>query len=527
MHPISNFVSYEKLSLSYKAFATALTEINIPKSIQEALVQPEWKKAVMEEVNALEKNKTWEYSKMLAGKKLVGCKWVFAVKHNSDGSVNHFKARLVSKGFTQSYGIDYEETFAPVAKLNSICVLLSLVANLDWPLQQLDIRNAFLNGDLEEEVYMEVPPGLESQENFGKVCKLKKSLYDLKQSPRAWFERLTRVVRQHGFTQCQTDHTMFIKHSSNGKRAIMIVYVDDIILTGDYFEEIKYLKEILGREFEIKDLGQLKYFLGMEVARSHKGIYVSQRKYTLDLLKDTGMLGCKPVPTPMDLVNKVQLEETEQLTDKRRYQRLVGKLIYLSHTRPDIGFSVGMVSRYMNEPMVKHLEAVFRILQYLKQNPGGGLFFKKSADKDVLVFTYADWAGCPANRRSTTGYCTYVWGNIVTWCSKKQSVIARSSAEAEFRAMYQGICEGIWLRRMLNELGISNSSPMTLLCDNKVAIEIAKNPIHHDKMKHVEIDRHFIKEKVEEGILSLTYVPTGHQVVDILTKALSRNSLNF
>lgn len=472
----------------------------------------------------LKKNDTWEYVKLPPGKKLVGCKWVFAVKRNADGSVNRFKARLVAKGFTQSYGIDYKETFAPVAKLNSIRVLLSLAANLDWPLQQLDIKNAFLNGDLEEDVYMEVPPGLASPENFGKVCKLKKSLYGLKQSPQAWFDRLTRVIKNQGYIQCQTDHTMFIKHSLDGKRSILIVYVDDIILTGDWLDEITCLKDVLGREFEIKDLGQLKYFLGMEVARSHKGIVVSQRKYNLDLLKETGMLGCKPATTPTDPVNKINVEESEQLTDKGRYQRLVGKLIYLSHTRPDISFAVGMVSRFMNKPTKRHLDAVYRILQYLKKSPGVGLFFKKSSARELSVFTDADWAGSLTDRRSTSGYCSFIWGNIVTWRSKKQSVVARSSAEAELRAMCNGICDGIWLLRMLKELKIYNSGNMNLFCDNKAAIEISRNPVHHDRTKHVEIDRHFIVEKIEGGILKPIYVPTSYQTADILTKALPKNS---
>lgn len=314
------------------------------------------------------------------------------MKYNADGTINRFKARLVANGFTQSYGVDYEETFAPVAKLNSIRVLLSLAANLDWPLHQLDIKNAFLNGDLEEEVYMDVPPGLDTEDSFRKVCILKKSLYGLKQSPRSWFERLTRVVKKHGFTQCQTDHTMFIKSASTGKKAIMIVYVDDIILTGDHVEELKHLKDVLAKEFEVKDLGKLKYFLGMEVARSHKGIFVTQRKYTVDLLRETGMLGCKPVSTPMEPQGKQHMEGSRP-TDKGSYQRLVGKLIYLSYTRPDISFVVGMVSRYMNQPTKNHREAVLRILQYLKQSPGKGLFFGKTTKRQVEIFTDADWGG--------------------------------------------------------------------------------------------------------------------------------------
>nr|CAN83808.1 hypothetical protein VITISV_026963 [Vitis vinifera] len=361
-----------------------------------------------EEIQALEKNGTWEISELPEGKRPVGCKWIFTVKHNPDGSINRFKARLVAKGFTQSYGIDYEETFAPVAKLNSIRVLLSVAVNLDWNLHQLDVKNAFLNRELEEEVYMKIPPSMETLENSGKVCKLRKSLYGLKQSPRAWFDRLTRVVKKHGFIQCQADHTLFMKHSKEGEMTLFIVYVDDIIITGDDEEEIGNLKKLLAREFEIKDLGQLRYFLGMEVGRTKEGIVVTQRKYVLDLLQETGMLGCKPVDTPMDPIGKIDKDNDNHPTDKDRYQRLVGKLIYLTHTRPDIGFAMSMVSRYMNNPTERHMKVVYRILQYLKKSPGRGLYFKKTSSREVEVFTDADWAGSLTDRRSTTGYCSYV-----------------------------------------------------------------------------------------------------------------------
>ncbi|RVW26375.1 Retrovirus-related Pol polyprotein from transposon TNT 1-94 [Vitis vinifera] len=236
----------------------------------EAFKYPKWKAVVDEEVQALEKNGTWEITDLPRGKKPVGCKWIFTVKYKADGNVDRYKAQLVAKGFTQSYGIDYQETFAPVAKLNTVHVLLSLAANLDWSLHQLDVKNAFLNGDLEEEVYMDIPAGLETTSNFNKVYRLRKSLYGLKQSPRAWFERFTKVVKGYGSVQCQSDHTLFVKHFPEGKLAIIIVYVDDIILTGDHEEKIDLLKKLLTKEFEIKDLGNLKYFLGMEIARSKK-----------------------------------------------------------------------------------------------------------------------------------------------------------------------------------------------------------------------------------------------------------------
>ncbi|RVW55393.1 Retrovirus-related Pol polyprotein from transposon RE1 [Vitis vinifera] len=403
----------------------ASTEIQVPQNIQEAFKYPKWKAAVDEEVWALEKNGTWEITNLPRCKKPVGCKWIFTVKYKADGNVDRYKARLVAKGFTQSYGIDYQETFAPVSKLNTVRVLLSLAANLDWSLHQLDVKNAFLNGDLEEEVYMDIPAGLETTSNFNK-------------------------------------------------------------------------------EFEIKDLGNLKYFLGMEIARSKKGIAVSQHKYVLDLLNETGMLGCKPTETPMDTTVKLEESDGSAPVDKGRYQRLVGKLIYLSHTRPDIGFSVSVVSQFMNNPTEKHMTAVIRILRYLKMTPG------------------KDWAGLVTDRRSTSSYCSFVWGNLVTWRSKKQSVVARSSAEAEFRAMAQGICEGIWLNRLLEELRVPLKHPMVLYCDNQAAISIAKNPVHHDRTKHVDIDRHFIKEKIEEGVFKVSYTPTNCQTADILTKALVR-----
>ncbi|WKA06926.1 hypothetical protein VitviT2T_024803 [Vitis vinifera] len=483
-HPISNHVTYGKLSQNFQAFITSLEDDRIPSNIQEALQQPEWKTAVQEEIQALEKNGTWEISELPEGKRPAGCKWIFTVKHNPDGSINRFKARLVAKGFTQSYGIDYEETFAPVAKLNSIRVLLSVAVNLDWNLHQLDVKNAFLNGELEEEVYMKIPPSMETPENSGKVY-----------------------------------HTLFMKHSKECEMTLFIVYVDDIIITGDDEEGIGNRKKLLAREFEIKDLGQLRYFLGMEVGRTKKGIVVTQRKYVLDLLQETGMLGCKPVDTPMDPIGKTDKDNDSHPTDKDKYQRLVGKLIYLTHTRPDIGFAVSMVSRYMNNPTERHMKAVYRILQYLKKSPGRGLYFKKTSSREVEVFTDADWAGSLTDRRSTTGYCSYMWGNLVTWRSKKQSVVARSSAEAKFKAMAHGICEGTWLQRILKELGIISNSTMTVLCDNKATISIAKNPVQHDRTKHVEIDRHFIKEKLEGGTIRLMYIPSSRQTADILTKA--------
>ncbi|RVW39753.1 Copia protein [Vitis vinifera] len=387
-HPIGNYVTYEGLSPSYRAFATSLDDTQVPNTIQEALKISEWKKAVQDEIDALEKNGTWTITDLPVGKRPVGCKWIFTIKYKQmDQSKD---SRLV-------------------------WILLSLAVNQDWCLQQLDIKNAFLNGDLEEEVYMEIPPGFEES-----------------------------------MAKNQADHTLFVKKSHAGKLAILIVYVDDIILSGNDMGVLQNLKKYLSEEFEVKDLGNLKYFLGMEVARSRKGIVVSQRKYILDLLKKTGMLGCKPIDTPMDSQKKLGIEKESTPVDRGRYQRLVGRLI-IFHT-------------------------LGQILLCRK-----GLFFRKTENRDTEVYSDADWAGNIIDRRSTSGYCSFVWGNLVTWRSKKQSVVARSSAEAEYRALAQGICEGIWIKGVLSELGQMSSSPILMMCDNQAAISIAKNPVQHDR----------------------------------------------
>ncbi|KAL5823155.1 hypothetical protein ACOSQ4_021055 [Xanthoceras sorbifolium] len=376
-HPLNLFLSYKNLSHNHRAFLTSLNRIAISKTLSEALGDKNWRNAMKVEMEALEKNETWDLVKLPKGKKPVECKWVFTVKYKSDGTLERYKARLVAKGYTQTYGIDYLETFAPVAKMNTVRVLLSLATNFGWNLQQFDVKNAFLHGNLEEEIYMKVPLGFGSTNEEQVVCKLKKALYGLKQSPRAWFGRFTKVMLNLGFKQSQGDHTLFVRHSPLGGVTALLVYVDDIIVTGDDMEGIDRLKKCLVKEFEIKELRRLKYFLGIEVAHSRQGIFISQQKYVIDLLKDTGKLGCKPVDTPIEFNHKLCDLPEDAAVDRGNYQRLVGKLIYLSHTRPDIAYAVSVVSQFMHNPKETHLKAVNRILQYLKGSPGKGILFRR------------------------------------------------------------------------------------------------------------------------------------------------------
>ncbi|KAL0548434.1 hypothetical protein IC582_012885 [Cucumis melo] len=337
---------------------------------------------------------------------------------------------------------------------------------------------------------MSPPLGFEAEFN-NQVCKLRKYLYGLKQSPRAWFDRFSTFIKSQGYNQGHSVHTLFTKISKAGKIAILIVYIDNIVLTGDDTDEIVQLKKKMGFEFEIKDLGNLKYFLGMEIARSKEGISVSQRKYTLDLLAETGMLGCRPTDTSIEFNAKLGIQVIEFLLIKKNIGAWWEKLIYLSHTRPNISLVVSTVSQFMHAPYVDQMEAVNRIL-----------------------------------RKSTSGYCTFVWDNLVIWRSKKQSVLAKSSSEVEYRAMSLRICEKIWLQKVLFDL-IRSETPMKLFCDNKAAISIANNPIQHDRTKYVEIDRHFIKERLGNGSICILYISSSQQVVDVLTKELLRPNFDF
>lgn len=518
-YPIASFVSYGKLSLASRSMISTLDTINVPKTIGEALNHSGWRDAMIDEINALDHNNTWELVELPVGKKAIGCKWVFTVKVNPDGSMARLKARLVAKGYAQTYGVDYSKTFSPVAKVSSIRLFISLAATYDWTLHQLDVKNAFLHGDLHEEVYMEQQLGFVAQGEYGRVCKLRKSLYGLKQSPRAWFGRFNAVVTEFGLRRSSYDHSVFFASSSSGC-ILLVVYVDDIVITGSDGTRIKKLKDFLASRFQTKDLGPLKYFLGIEVSRTRKGICLSQRKYCLDILRDSGMIETKPCESPMVPNIKLKADDGDSLENPEKYRRVVGKLNYLTITRPDIAFPVSVVSQFMSSPRTSHWDAVTHILKYLKGAPGHGILYQNHGHHVIEGFTDADYNGDPTNRRSTTRYCVFVGGNLVSWKSKKQNVVSRSSAEFEYKAMAQTTCELIWVRNLLGEIGFAQSKPMNLYCDNEAAIHIANNPVFHERTKHIEVDCHFTREKLEDGTISTPHVRTGSQLADVFTKAL-------
>ncbi|CAM8888286.1 unnamed protein product [Rhodiola kirilowii] len=524
-YPISNFVQYKNCSPTHQRYIFQVSSIVEPTSYAQASKDPKWQIVMEKELTALQNNNTWLFTPLPPNKNCVGSKWIFRVKRHSDGTIERYKARLVAKGFSQEEGLDYNETFAPVVKMTTVRTVIALAASKDWPLFQLDVDNAFLHGDLHEEVYMTPPPGFyKTEKQLGMVCKLTKSLYGLKQAPRQWFSKFTDSLVTYGFVQSPHDHSLFT-YNHNGEFLILLVYVDDVIITGTSIPRIDHVKAFIHDAFRIKDLGTLKYFLGLEVARSSKGIFINQRKYVLDLLAETGLLACKPSSTPMDVKEKLALSTAEKISDPTQYRKLVGKLVYLNVTRPDIAFAVHTLSQFLASPTTDHLQAAQRVLRFIKGAPGQGLFYPAKGSLVLEAFCDADWASCPVTRRSTTGYCVKLGPSLISWRTRKQATVSRSSAESEYRAMANTCCELVWLNALLRDLHITVPTPIALYCDNQSATHIAKNPVFHERTKHIELDCHLVRQHFTSGFISPRFIASSNQPADMFTKALPADSL--
>ncbi|KAF5823492.1 putative RNA-directed DNA polymerase [Helianthus annuus] len=521
-YSIDKTVNYACLSKENFSFVSLLNKTLEPTCYDEAAKDPRWVEAMNKEMEALFRNNTWTLVDLPPGRKPIGCKWVYKVKYKSSGEIERFKARLVAKGFNQREGLDFGETFSPVVKMVTVRCIIALAVQNDWPMFQLDINNAFLYGTINEDVYMCLPKGYYSPDET-RVCKLVKSLYGLKQAPRKWNEKLSSVLVDYGFVQSKCDHSMYVL-SRNGVFIVLLVYVDDIVVTGNNIDEVNKIKGVLNLNFQIKDLGKLKYFLGIEVLYNKSGVCLNQRKYCLELLSEFGYLACKPIKTPIEqsyLITAKISKNQSVLKNITGFQKLVGKLIYLSLTRPDISYAVQFLSQFMHSPTDMHLQIALRLLRYLKSGPGCGLLFKKDDKLGLVGFVDSDWAKCLSTRKSVTGYCVYLGGSLVSWKSKKQSTVSRSTGEAEYRAMCSATCEIMWLLNLLREVGVNCELPVKLYCDSKAAISIAANPVFHEKTKHFEVDLHFLREKVGSGIIETVKVDSESQPADGFTKGLS------
>ncbi|KAJ9541585.1 hypothetical protein OSB04_028091 [Centaurea solstitialis] len=482
------FVSLVLTGVTLKCFIT------LDAQSLEAASSSHWQEAIQEELRDLVKAQTWDPVPLPHGKRPIGSKW----------------------GFNLEYGIDYEETFAPVARVTSVRSLLAITATKHWPLFQMDVKNAFLNGDLSEEVYMTPPPDVSLPS--GHVCRLRKALYGLKQAPRAWFEKFSKTVLSLGFFASNYDSGLFTRTTASGS-ILLLLYVDDMIITGDDSIGIASLKQSLSSSFEMKDLGKLHYFLGLEVLSDSSDTYLCQAKYISDLLSKAGLSDNKVASTPLERNLHLAPNSGQLLQDPTQHRQLAGSLVYLTVTRPDIAFVVYTVSQFMAAPYSDHYAAVIRILRYLKGTMFHGLHFSSKSSLVLRGFSDSEWDSDMTDRRSTTGYCFFLGDSLISWRSKKQTLTARSSTEAEYRALADISQELIWLRWLLSDMGVPQSSPTPLWCDNNSAIQIAHNDVFHERTKHIEIDCHFVRQHVVRNTIRLQPISTLDQPADIFTKA--------
>ncbi|CAL2245419.1 unnamed protein product [Prunus armeniaca] len=479
-HPMQtrakNGISKLKPFSDYQCYHTTIPVIaadDEPSSYRIAAQSPAWVKAMHEELEALQMQGTWSLVPCPSRKNIVGSKWIYKIKRNADGSIARYKARLVAQGFSQQQGLDFSETFSPVVRHTTVRLILSLAAMNKWSLGQLDVKNAFLHGDLEEEVYMRQPPGFEDSQHPEFVCRLAKSLYGLKQAPRALNAKFT----------------------------------DDIILTGSSPQLVQTIIDDLGVVFDMKDMGKLAYFLGLQVSYdSTGGIFVHQTKYAQELLNKAGMTNCKACPTPCKPHNQVLRTEGQPLTDPTLYRSLVGALQYLTFTRPDLSYSINTVCQYMTTPTEAHFDLVKRILRYIQGTIQYGIHFT-TGPWHLQAYSDADWAGDLNTRRSTTGFVIFLGNNPISWQSKKQGSVSRSSTEAEYRALANTAADLAWIRQVLLDLKVCLPEPPTISCDNLSALALSSNPIYHSRIKHLDIDFHFVRERDPVGEVDIKDLP--------------------
>ena len=498
----------------------AFVSITEPTKVDEAFLEPEWIQAMQEELHQFELNNVWELVKRPDPRKhnIIGTKWIYRNKQDENGLVVRNKARLVAQGYTQVEGIDFDETFAPVARLEAIRILLAYANHHDITLYQMDVKSAFLNGKLEEEVYVAQPPGFEDPKNPDKVFRLNKALYGLKQAPRAWYDTLKEFLMKKGFKPGSLDPTLFTK-SYDGELFVCQIYVDDIIFgctDQRYSDEFAYM---MSEEYQMSMMGELKFFLGLQIRQQRNGIFISQEKYLKDVLRKFGMQDCKGVKIPMPTNGHLCTDENGIDFDQKVYRSMIGSLLYLCASRPDIMLSVCMCARFQATPKESHHKAVKHILRYLAHTPTLGLWYPKGSAFDLIGYSDSDYAGDRVDRKSTSGTCHFLGRSLVCWSSKKQNCVSLSTAEAEYIAAGSCCAQLLWMKQTLKDYGV-NMKNVPLFCDNESAIKIAHNPVQHSKTKHIQIRHHFLRDHVLKGDISIEHVKTEEQLADIFTKPL-------
>jgi len=494
-----------------------------PKTANEALKHPGWNNAMHEEMGNCKETNTWSLVPYTPNMNVLGSMWVFRTKLHADGSLDKLKARLVAKGFNQEEGIDYLETYSPVVRTPTVRLVLHVATVMNWELKQMDVKNAFLHVDLTETVYMRQPAGFVDKSKPDHVCLLHKSLYGLKQSPRAWFDKFSNFLLEFGFVCSLFDPSLFV-YSRKTDVILLLLYVDDMVLTGNNSQTLIHLLAELNKQFRMKDMGQVHYFLGIQVQSFADGLFMSQQKYVEDLLVTAAMEHCSPMPTPLPLQLDRIPNQAEIFSDPTYFRSLAGKLQYLTLTRPDIQFSVNYVCQKMHQPTVSDFNLLKRILRYIKGTVKMGIRYNTHSPSVLSAYSDSDYANCKDTRRSLGGYCTFMGQNIISWSSKKQPTVSRSSTEAEYRSLSEAASEIKWMSSILREIGVALPDTPELFCDNLSAVYLTANPAFHARTKHFDVDHHYVRERVALKTLVVRHIPGYQQLADIFTKSLPFDS---
>ena len=491
-----------------------------PRNYKEALNSTnaqQWKQAMEKELEAIEENETWELTNLPKGRRAVGSKWVFKEKRDSFGRIIKFKARLVAQGFSQKYGIDYDEVFAPVARQTSFRLLLSMAGTRNYKVLQYDIKSAFLNGKLEEEIFMKPPPGYRDTE---KVYRLKKSLYGLKQSARVWNQTLHEALVKEGCVQNCVDNCLYSR-KNGGNTSYIIIHVDDILIAGNNENDIKRMMKNVGKSFEITNLGGVKHYLGIDIERDRSGRFmISQPSYIDSIVEVAGLNNAKTSKFPMDTGYYKQLGTP--IANNDEYRKLIGMLLYLTiNTRPDIAACVATLSRKVENPRDNDLNEVKRVIKYLKGTRNLKLILNQpQGSDDIIVYSDANWAEDIEDRKSNTGYYVSLNGGTISWSCRKQDIVAMSSAESEYIALAETCKEVLWIKEIMKALDINAPKTTTIFTDSQSCIAMLKNQRFSHRTKHFDTRFHFIRDHVNKGTIRLEYVPTSENTADLMTKPL-------
>ncbi|KAJ9541772.1 hypothetical protein OSB04_028278 [Centaurea solstitialis] len=530
-HPIDLIISDPTSSIQTRAatanecnFSVFLSNIE-PTRVSDALQDSDWVTAMQEELNQFEALKVWRLVKLPESKSVIDTKWLLKNKRDANNIIVRNKARLVAKGYRQQEGIDYDETFAPVARLEAIRMFLAYAAYKDFTVFQMDVKTAFLYGHLKEEVYVTQPEGFVDKEHPDYVYVLDKALYGLKQAPRAWYEELSKHLLSKGFKKGSVDSTLFLM--KEGEHIVVIqIYVDDTILGSTSRELCKKFETVMTEEFKMSMMGEINFFLGLQVRQFSDGIFINQSKYIFDRLKKYDMSGCHSIGTPMATGNSIGPDHEGKDVDLRNYRSMVGSLMYLTASRPDIMFATCVCARYQAKPKEFHLATVKRIFRYLKGTPYYGIWYPKGLGFELQAYTDADYGGCNMDRKSTSGHLQFLRNKLVSWASKKQQCVSTSTAKSEYVAAASCCSQVLWMQSQLRDYGLEYKK-IPIYCDSKSAIAISANPVQHSKTKHIDIRYHFLKDNVEKENIELYFVNTEYQLADLFTKDLDEKRFKF